>query len=76
MDPALINLSKVTLITTQSGIARAESTQDAREAAGLGLGWQWSYADSCDTMTDISIRVINQEKERDAKTYILKDIKI
>ena len=60
--------------TNQYGIARTESTQDAREAAGLGLGWQQSYTDTHDTMTDISIRVINPKKKRDAKTYILKDI--
>ena len=36
--------------------------------------WEQSYADSLDTVTDISIQVINPRKKRGAKTYILKDI--
>ncbi len=59
--------------SNQSGIPFAESrSQDAREATWAG--GEQSYTDSLDTVTDISIRVINPKKKRDAKTYILKDI--
>ena len=63
----------------QSGIpfaALPESTQDARDATwlGLGTGAGGKHTDSRDTVTDISIRVINPKKKRDAKTYILKDV--
>ena len=57
-------------------VALPESTQDVRDATwlGLGTGAGGKHTDSRDTVTDISIRVINPKKKRDAKTYILKDV--
>ena len=43
-------------------VALPESTQDARNATWLGLGGE--HTDSRDTVTDISIQVINSKKRK------------
>ena len=64
---ALINVTQITM-----GFHLLSQSQDAREST-WAVGEQ-SYTESLDTVTDISSRVINPRKKRDAKTFILKDI--
>ena len=71
--------ANVAVLPNQAPLYRPKSQWDSIcwVKIHVSLHGQWgeqSYTEPLDTVTDISIRVINPRKKRDAKIFILKDI--